>query len=259
MEKILIKIGTAIITPKGRLDKSWMKEKVKEIAELHKQGKKIILVSSGAVGAGMEILNLDKRPKDILKMQMLSGMGQPLLFNYYSQYFKENGIKTAQVLLTHHNFSTKDEEENIQEVINGYLDNNTIPIVNTNDVITKEELMSNSATKFSDNDELAALVAVNLGVDMLLILTDVEGLCNDDPKKNGCAELIEEVKEITKQIEEAAKKETNELGLGGMYSKVHAAKAVGKKGIITIVANGKYKVGDILNNKVKRTIFSPKV
>ena len=254
-ERILIKIGTATITKNQRLDKSWIKEKVREIARLQKSGKEIIIVSSGAVGAGMAIERLHKRPSDLLKLQLLSGKGQPVLHNTYREFFAAEGIDVIQVLLTHHNFSTKEEEENIRKVINGALKEGTIPIINTNDVVTNEEFTGSAINVFTDNDELAALVAANLEVDLLLILTDVDGLYSKDPHLHDEASLVQEVTKITPEIESMAKKENTKMGLGGMYSKIQAAKTVSRKGIPTVVANGCYAIEDILSGKASRTLF----
>ena len=254
-KRILIKIGTATITKNEHLDKNWMREKVHEIAGLQKEGREIIIVSSGAVGAGMSIERLHKRPSDLLKLQLLSGKGQPVLHNTYREFFAIEGIQVIQVLLTHHNFSSADEEGNIRNVINGALKEKTIPIINTNDVVTKEEFTGTNINVFTDNDELAALVAANMEADLLLILTDVEGLYSKDPKQHDEASLIHEVSRITPEIEAMAKTEKTKMGMGGMYSKIQAAKAVAGKGIFTIVANGCYSIKDILSNKAPRTLF----
>lgn len=254
-KRIIIKIGTSNTIKNNRLDVKWIKEKVNEIAELKNKGKEIIVISSGALAAGMEIEKLHKRPSDLLKWQLLAGKGQPLLYETYRSSFEEHKIQTAHVLLTHHNFQTKKEEQNIKDVLGSYLKEGTIPIINTNDVITKEEIKPvNSHGSFTDNDELAALVSNALNIDLLLLITDVDGLYTKDPRKNDEVMLIKLVKKINKDIEEMASKETI-AGKGGMYSKVMAAKKVAEKGTITIVANGIYNIDDILNNKVNRTVF----
>ncbi|MEK6808551.1 MAG: glutamate 5-kinase [Nanoarchaeota archaeon] len=255
IKRMVIKIGTAIITSNNKLNKKWLIGKIKEIAELQKSGMEIIVVTSGAVGTGMQSEGIRIRPKEPLRLQLLSGKGQAILMGIYERGFRRYGIHTSQVLLTHHNFSSKQEVENIRVVVDEYLMESTIPIINTNDVITSEELMSNSTGKFSDNDELAGLVAINLNVDILLILTDVDGLYTKDPSKDRDAIFIPEVKRITDDIMGMASKDGNSMGRGGMHSKVIAAKDVGKHGIITIVANGKYNIPKILIGDVKRTIF----
>jgi len=253
--KILIKFGSATLTKENKLNYNFLEEKAKDIAKLQKQGNEIIIVSSGAVAAGMETLNLKQRPKETLELQALSGIGQIRLMNHFAELFKSQDIDIAQVLLTHHNFSTKEEQENLKQVINSYLKKDIIPIINENDVVSKEEFMGNSVGKFSDNDILAALVATELKVDVMILITDVIGLCNVDPKKNDCADIIETISKITPEIEKIASKETNKLGKGGMASKVKAAKMVMSKGIITIVGSGEHSINDLLEGKVKRTLF----
>jgi len=254
--KILIKIGSALISQNNRINYKWLKQKVKEISKLHKKGHDIVIVSSGAVAAGMEAEKITKRPKDTLKLQLLSGEGQIKLMKYYQDLFSRYKIKIAQVLLTHHNFDKETEEKAIVRIMNAYLTQRTIPIINENDLISKEEFESNKI--FTDNDILAALVAKCVKVDLAIILTDVDGLCKVDPKVNKCAELVEKVNYIDDKIKKMASKDTNSLGLGGMYSKVKAAEIMTEQGVDVIVANGNKKIEDILNNKVKRTLFTKK-
>lgn len=251
--KILIKIGSALISGSGRINYQWLEGKVKEIAGLYKQGYRPIIVSSGAAAAGMEIENLTLRPKEILELQLLAGKGQIRLMKHYKDFFMEHGISIAQVLLTHHNFAEKAEIKTIKMIMNAYLEQGTIPIINENDLVNKEEFEYKRV--FTDNDILAALVATLLKVDLAVILTDVDGLYLGDPKENRDARLIEEVENIDAGIYKMASKATNPLGLGGMSSKVKAAEMITGAGINTIVANGSYGISDILANRVKHTLF----
>jgi glutamate 5-kinase len=251
--RICIKIGTALITRGNRLNYRWLKAKVREIACLHKQGNEVVIISSGAVAAGMEIAGLPDRPTETLKLQLMSGMGQIRLMKYYKEYFKPEGIHVAQILLTHHNFASKNEESTIRAIMEAYLQERVIPIVNENDMINKEEVEFKPV--FTDNDILAALVAVRVKADLLMILTDVDGLYQGNPKQDSRVKLVEQVEVIDGRIEEMAAKETNPLGLGGMASKVQAAKMVSPEGIDTIVANGRYPLDDVLAEKVPRTLF----
>ncbi|HII17438.1 TPA: glutamate 5-kinase [Candidatus Woesearchaeota archaeon] len=254
-KRILIKIGTATVTQGAKLNQSFLKQKAQEIALLIKAGKEILLVSSGAVAAGLEIEGKAIRPRDAFSLQLLSGKGQIRLMKYYKDNFREHGIQVAQILLTHHNFNNADEFENLKRVINAYIKEKTLPIINTNDVLTKEEFAAGTSSLFSDNDDLAALVAESLDVGLLLILTDVDGLCTDNPKVNGNAQVVDVVEKVTPAIEKMASREAGCYGKGGMLSKVRAAKRVAAKGIPTIVANGKHDIADILSQKVKRTVF----
>lgn len=254
-KRIIIKIGTAIITQNKVLNEKWLRGKIKEIAELRKSGKEIIVITSGAVGTGMLLEGLSARPKDVLKLQMLSGKGQPMLMNIYRENFEKFGIQTAQVLLTHHNFSNTEEMRTFRAVMNGYMKEGTIPIINENDIIAKEELWNKSLGRFTDNDELAAMSAISLDVDLLVILTDVDGLFSQDPRKNPNAKFISEVKKVNDKIIKMASKDTNAMGLGGMLSKVIAAKTVSEKGIVTIVASGLRGLNQIISGTERRTVF----
>jgi len=251
--RILIKIGSALTNKDNKFNYELIKKKIKEISELHKKNNEIILVSSGAVACGMETEKLNQRPKETLKLQLLSGEGQAILMKKYTELFEDEKIRVAQVLLTHHNFDTLNEKEVIVNILCAYLHQKIIPIINENDLINKEELEDNKL--FPDNDILAALIAKEIKADIVIILTDVNGLYKSNPKTNNNPELIEEVPKIDENIKKMAQKETNYLGLGGMYSKVIAAEILAKNGINTIVANGNFKIKDILENKVKRTIF----
>jgi glutamate 5-kinase len=254
--KIIIKIGSSLTSKENRFNKELIKQKVEEISDLHKKNNEIIIISSGAVACGMEIENLKSRPKDTLKLQLLSGEGQVLLMKYYKEFFDLEKIKIAQVLLTHHNLDTPKEKETTKKILDSYLKEKIIPIINENDLINKEELEKNRL--FTDNDILAALVAKELGANILLILTDVDGLYETNPKNEKNSQLISEVSIINENIKKMASKETNSLGLGGMYSKIIAAEILAEDKIDTIVANGNFNIKDILENKVKRTLFKTK-
>ncbi len=251
--RICLKIGTALISRGNRLSCRWLKGKVREIAELHRRGHEIVIVSSGAVAAGMELAGLKERPTETLQLQLMSGMGQIRLMKYYKDYFKAENIQVAQVLLTHHNFASRNEEATIRSIMEAYLQRRVIPIVNENDMINKEEVEFRPV--FTDNDILGALVAIRIKAELLFILTDVDGLYQGNPKQNNRVKLVREVRAIDRSIEEMAVQGKNPLGLGGMASKVRAAKMVAAEGIATIVANGRYPLLDVLQEQAPRTLF----
>jgi len=254
--KLLVKIGSALISRDNRIDYSWLERKVDELAALHREGVRPVIVSSGAVAAGMEIRSMRKRPADPVSLQMLSGMGQVRLSKYYKDLFKEKYIFTAQLLLTHHNFDQDSEVSTVTEIINRCLDEGVIPIINENDMINKEEVYSEG--NFTDNDILAAFVASSVKVDKALILTNVDGLYADNPHSGDDEikpELINRVERINDDIMSMASDGKSALGLGGMRSKVLAAEMITGAGIETIVANGNYSIIDILENKVPSTRF----
>ena len=251
--RICIKIGTALISQSHRLNFRWLKAKVGEIASLRRQNHEIVIVSSGAVAAGMEISGVEERPTDTLQLQLLSGMGQIRLMKYYKDYFKAEGIHIAQILLTHHNFASRNEEGTIRQIMEAYLGRGVIPIVNENDMINKEEVEFKPV--FTDNDILAALVAVRVRAELLLLLTDVDGLFQGNPKTEKGVQLVQEVNLVDRRVEAMAARETNPLGLGGMASKVQAAKMATSGGIDTIVSNGRYSLENILDRRVPQTFF----
>ncbi|MDO8623262.1 MAG: glutamate 5-kinase [archaeon] len=252
MARILIKIGSALISKNNKINYDFLERKINEISRLFQENE-IILITSGAVAAGMEVENLNQRPKDILKLQLLSGIGQIKLMENYRVLFSKKSITISQILLTHHNFDNEKEQKIITKIINSYLRQKIIPIINENDLINKEEF--ESEYRFSDNDILTAFVASFSKPDLVLILTDVNGLYSANPKTNNNSKFIEIVEKIDDKIKQMASKETNHLGLGGMYSKIIAAGIINKKGIDVIIANGNFNLNDIIKNKVKRTLF----
>jgi glutamate 5-kinase len=253
---ILVKVGSALISDGPRVRFPWLAQKVWEMAALIADGHRMLIVSSGAVAAGMELQGLTVRPRDVLDLQLLSGIGQVRLMKYYKDLFKQHSVPVAQILLTHHNFSSTRERDTITEIIDAYLSRGIIPIVNENDMVDKEEF--DFEKSFSDNDLLAAIVAINAKVDLAILLTDVEGLYASDPKKDEKAPLIEEVNEVTSEIEAMAGTESNPLGLGGMRSKLTAAKRIMGAGIPTIIASGHHSLEDIIKKRVPSTLFRPK-
>ncbi len=252
--RVVVKVGTSSICDSaGRLDYKTMRSLARQLAALMKSGRSVTLVASGAIGAGVGELDLPGRPRAMRQLQAVAAVGQGQLMRTFHDLLARGGVKVAQVLLTHHNFSTQSEEQTIRTIMEAYLQRRTIPIVNENDMVNKEEVEARPL--FSDNDILAALVAIRLRAELLLILTDVDGLYQANPKHNSHVSLITEVGEIDRKIEQMAAKETNPLGLGGMASKVKAAKMVAEHGIETIIANGRYRLSDILQNRAPRTLF----
>lgn len=251
--KILVKIGSSLISEGPRVRFPWLAQKVWEIARLAEQGHTFLIVSSGAVAAGMEMQNITERPTDITELQLLSGIGQVRLMTYYKDLFREWNMSVAQILLTHHNFASDRERSTITDIIARYLSRRVIPIVNENDMVDKEEF--DYQKSFSDNDILAALVGVNAGMDLAVLLTDVDGLYAADPKSDDSVELIKEVERVTPEIEAMAGSNGNSLGLGGMNSKVIASRMLTEAGIPAIIASGKYELGDIIAHTVPATNF----
>ncbi len=251
--RYLIKMGSALISKENTIDLHWLSKKIQEISRLHRRGDEIIIVSSGAVAAGMETRGLAKRPQDTLQLQLLAGQGQVKLTKYFKDLFMEKQIYIAQILLTHHNFVNRREVSTIRAILEAYVRDGVVPVINENDMINKEEL--DYQRSFTDNDILAGLVAKNLPVDCAVILTDVDGLFQGDPKAGNHTRVIPEIPEITDDIRHMASRGKSDLGLGGMASKIQAAEIVTSAGIDTIVANGRRPLPAILDGTAPRTLF----
>lgn len=251
--RLVIKIGSALISRGCSIDYNWLGDKIKEISRLMKNGHEVILVSSGSVAAGMEVRNIKQRPKNTVELQLLSGQGQIKLMEFYRNWFRDESVFIAQILVTHHNFATSKEKKSVHNIVEAYIERGILPILNENDLVNKEEL--DYERLFTDNDILSSLVAKELEADLLVMLTDVDGLFNGNPKKDSSAELISVVEKIDNEIKNMATPETNALGLGGMFSKVTAAEICIKAGIDTIVGSGYRDLERIISGEEPRTIF----
>ena len=247
--RVLVKIGTAVIGPGSQLDRDWLRGKVGEIAARRDRGDEVLLISSGAVAAGMEVADITERPTAPLELQMLSGIGQIPLANCYRELFCEHGAHVAQVLLTHYNFDTPREERTILRILDALLSRGTVPLINENDLVDKEEF--DFRGHFTDNDILAALVAIGTKPDLAVILTNVDGLHaggEDGP-------LVQIVDHIDDETRAHASKEVHPLGLGGMLSKVEAADRMTAQGIDVIVGNGSASLDGLIDGSAPRTLF----
>ena len=245
LKKIVIKVGTRVLTKDGCLEESQIKNISDQIKWLVKKGIKVILVSSGAIGAGMGILGFKKK-RDLLPFQQgLAAVGQNELMNKYSRFLRPN--LTAQILLTREDLNQRQRYLNVHSSISTLWQWNVVPIINENDSVSTEEI------KFGDNDQLAALVANLISADLLLILSDVDGLYSFNGK------VVPAVEKITPAIEKMAFKEKGSLTRGGMASKIQAAKIATESGIPTVIASGREKriIEKIINGEEKGTLFLP--
>jgi glutamate 5-kinase len=253
-KRIVIKVGTSSLTDKNyRLDPYKIEKLTKEIVELKRQGKEVILVTSGAIGAGIGKLDLKQRPRDIKVLQATAAVGQSILMSTYDKYFATYEQTIAQVLLTHEDFFNRQRYLNLRNTLITLLKSGVIPIINENDTVAVDEI------KVGDNDNLSALVASNLGADLLIILTDIDGLFTYDPKRSKEAELISVVEELTPDIEQSAGK-GGKAGIGGMVTKLQAAKVVMQAGIPLVIANGGEEniIMRIIEGEPLGTLFMPK-
>ncbi|MBN2087852.1 glutamate 5-kinase [Candidatus Peregrinibacteria bacterium] len=234
-KRIVIKIGTGVLVNKsGKLDEKVFNHFVEQMSVLWIEGSEIILISSGAVGAGRELVTFKKEDATMEK-RMLSAVGQSRLINKYRTAFEKYGIEVAQILPLRDDFHNREKYITIRNTIERLTANRIIPILNENDVLASADLC------FSDNDNLAALTAVAIKADHLIILTDIKGLFDKDPTKSKDAKLIKVVEEITPELKKACSKSSSGVGLGGMINKLVSIDMVMKACIEADICYGKQK------------------
>jgi glutamate 5-kinase len=251
--RIVVKVGSSTVTDAdGRLDRDNIKSLVDQIAEQCAQAKECILVTSGAIAAGVERLKLNGRPRDISGLQAAAAVGQGLLIQEYAGLFGRFGLEVAQILLTQHDMAHRELYLNARRTINRILAMKAVPIVNENDTTAVEEI------KFGDNDMLAALVAVLIEADLLIILSDVDGLYACDPRKEGACR-ISRIDEITPEVEAMAETIGSKFGSGGMSAKLKAARIAGAAKIAMYIADGREAdiLGKIMSGGEVGTYFVP--
>ena len=257
---IVVKVGTSgITTSDGKIDQTEMKKLVSQIGAAIKQDYKIILVTSGAVAAGIEELEIPPKPKDIAFQQAAAATGQSVLMAKYRELFKKFGVKVAQILLTAEDLSNRTSYVHTCDVLGLLLKTGVLPIINENDVTSVDELMRTEGYKvnFSDNDILSVLVASAVCADLVIILSDVDGLYTSDPMRPK-AELIKIVDSITAELKSSLNGK-NKLGRGGIQSKIKAAEIATSCGIPVVIANSRKEnvIHDILLGKEIGTFFKP--
>ena len=231
--RLVIKVGTSTLAHEtGKLNIKRTNALCGVIIDLKNAGHEVILVSSGAIGMGVGKLGLAEKPKDIPTKQAAAAVGQCELMYTYDRTFTEFGHTVAQILLTGSDFSAEDRHENFTNTLFRLLDLGVLPIINENDTIATEEI------KVGDNDTLSALVAVSAKADLLVILSDVDGLYSADPHKDENAKLIERVQGCPDELFALAGGEGSALGTGGMRTKIKAAKLCVEKGADMVIANG---------------------
>lgn len=251
--RIVVKFGTGVLTDSRKQpDLAQMKQLTAQVAAIRAQGKQVVIVTSGAVGAGMGALGYEKRPADLAALQACAAVGQSRLMTTYEKLFGEAGFGVAQVLLTHDDLEHHERHLNARNTLVTLLEHGVIPIINENDAISFTEL------KFGDNDRLSALVACLLPADALIILTTVDGLIENFGKAN--PKTISAIENLDDTVEKMAGGTRSETAVGGMASKLQAAKIVIRSGIPLVIASGVKKnvLADVLSGKDEGTIFVPK-
>ena len=250
--RIVVKLGTGVLTDSRKQpDPAQMEQLVSQIAEQRKAGKEIVLVSSGAVGAGMGVLGYDRRPDELAELQACAAVGQSRLMAIYERLFGAFGLAVAQILLTHEDLQHHERHLNARNTLVTLLRLGVIPIINENDVVSFTEL------KFGDNDKLSALVASLLPADLLVILTTVDGVIQNFGKPN--PRTIPNIDRIDPAIEKLAGGTDSATAVGGMASKIQAAKIAIRSGIPLVIASGRKKqtLARVLSGAEEGTLFVP--
>ena len=253
VKRVLIKIGTGVLTGQDGLDLDIIKQLVDEIAELTQKGYQIVIISSGAIASGMQKMGFAGKHKSIPQKQAAAAIGQGRLMRVYSDAFGKHGLVVAQMLLTMSDLTDRKRFLNVRNSLSTLMEWGVIPIINENDTVAVDEI------KFGDNDNLAAMMANIIEAHLLISLTNTKGLYDRNPAGVRKSKLIPLVKEITDEIEAMATAEADPVGMGGMRSKVLAAKRVVAFGIPFIIAHGKTKgiLHDIFDGKKTGTLFLP--
>ncbi|PKM43207.1 MAG: glutamate 5-kinase [Gammaproteobacteria bacterium HGW-Gammaproteobacteria-1] len=250
----VVKIGSALLTNDGRgLNLDGISAWVEQMAILRKRGIEVVLVSSGAVAEGMARLGWKKRPQALHELQAAAAVGQMGLVQAYESRFKNFGLHTAQILLTHDDLSNRMRYLNARSALRTLLELGVVPVVNENDTVVTDEI------RFGDNDTLAALVANLVEADLLVILTDQSGMYDKDPRNNPDAKLLHEVQASDPALESMAGGSAGALGRGGMLTKVRAARLAARSGTETVIAYGREDqvLERVFGGELLGTLFTP--
>ena len=256
-QRIVVKVGTStIMYSNGKINLRTIERLVRVLADLSNQGKEVILVSSGAIGVGSHKLQLKTPPVEMAEKQAIAAVGQSELMHIYSKLFGEYGHVVGQILLTRDVIDFPDSRKNVTNTFEMMLNKGIIPILNENDTVSVNEI--EHVTRFGDNDQLSAIVSEVTTADLLILLSDIDGLFDSDPNVNPNAKLISEVKEITPYIVNLAGGEGSRFGTGGMVTKIEAAKRVVNNQSRMLITNGAdpYILYDLLEGKNIGTLFS---
>lgn len=252
--RCVVKIGSALLTNDGRgLHLDGIETWVAQMAALRKRGIEVVLVSSGAVAEGMSRLGWKKRPQALHEQQAAAAVGQMGLVQAYESRFKNFGLHTAQILLTHDDLSSRMRYLNARSALRALLELGVVPVVNENDTVVTDEI------RFGDNDTLAALVANLVEAELLVILTDQSGMYDKDPRNHPDAVLLHEVQASDPQLESMAGGSAGGLGRGGMLTKVRAARLAARSGTATVIAYGRESdvLARLLGGEELGTLFRP--
>lgn len=252
-KRIVVKVGSTTLThaDTGSIDLMKIERLVRVLTDQHKQGRDVILVSSGAIAAGRDALGMAARPRNTQEKQACAAVGQAQLMMIYQKLFAEYNQRTAQILMTKYTMIDDMSRVNAGNTFEELLRMGVIPVVNENDTVSTDEI------EFGDNDTLSAIVAALVGADLLVLLSDIDGLFTDDPNRNPEARLVETVETLTEDITGMAKGATSSLGTGGMAAKISAARIATDAGADMVIVNGKnvYVLADVMDGKQVGTLF----
>lgn len=254
IRRIVVKIGSSILAlPNQGLNTATIESISSQIASLREDGVEILLVSSGAIASGILKLGLKEPPRTLPLKQAVAAAGQSHLIRAYEKFFEAHDTHVAQILLTHEDLRDRRRYLNARTTLLTLIELGTIPIINENDTVAVDEI------RFGDNDTLSAQVASLMDADLLLILTDTDGLYDTDPGAGGNPRLISSVPEVTAEVEQLAGARPGVLGTGGMVTKIRAAKAMSQAGGFTVIANGREEgiITRVLSGELVGTLFLP--
>ncbi len=255
MSTVVVKVGTSSITSQlGELDDASLLKLCREIAAARADGHEVVLVSSGAIAAGLPALGMTTRPTDIGTLQAIAAVGQPLLLERIGAMLGAHGLLAGQVLLTPHDFGMRSQYLHARETLRRLLDLGVVPVVNENDTVADDEI------RYGDNDLLSALVSHLVAADLLVLLTDTAGLFTADPRVDAAASLIEEIVEVDAALEALAGGQGTERGSGGMATKLAAAKIAAWSGVRAVIAaaDAPEVVSDAIAGRPVGTAFPPR-
>lgn len=255
-KRVVVKIGTSTITHEetGALDLVKLEKLIRLLTDLKNQGKEVVLVSSGAIAVGRKAMGIKERPNDMSVKQACAAVGQARLMMVYQKLFGEYNQVAAQVLMTKYTMINDISRKNAQNTFRELLQMGVIPIANENDTVSTDEMEYGN---FGDNDTLSAIVAALIGADLLILLSDIDGLYTDDPNVNANASFISCVDRIDEKLENMGKGVTSDVGTGGMATKISAAKIATASGCDMIIANGENiaVIHQIMEGEEVGTIF----
>lgn len=258
-KRIVVKIGTTTIThvDTGHLNLIKMEKLARVLTDIRNQNKEIIIVSSGAIGAGRKALGIKEKPRSLAQKQACAAVGQARLMMIYQKLFSEYNQTIAQILITKRTMTNEISRRNAENTFQELLNLGVIPIVNENDTVSTDQIQDEN---FGDNDTLSALVARMVQADVLILLSDIDGLYTDDPRKNEEARFIRCVEGIDEELISYAKGAETTFGTGGMATKIAAAQIAGNAGVDMVIANGDdvVNISRILEGKEIGTLFKAK-